>query len=215
MAERLTRRTFLTLSAAAAAGLAGTPALAATHKVHKAVAAHRSHGLTGAGHNYSGLTRRVPALPQTPERFVQLVNAHTNESLDAVYWRDGAYIPDTMHRINRVLRDHLSGDVHTMDPRLIDLLGELRRTMGVSEPFSVISGYRSPRTNAWMARTERGVAAHSLHIKGQAADIELPGYDISTLHNTALAMAEGGVGYYPRSGFVHVDTGKPREWEFG
>lgn len=210
MAGHWTRRTFLTLGAAAVAGLADAgPALAATRKSHHAGSTH------GSGHRFALLQRKLPALPQTPERYVHLVNAHTEEALDAVYWRNGAYLPDAMHRINHVLRDHMSGEVRAMDPRLIDLLAELRRTMGVSEPFSVISGYRSPRTNAWMARTERGVATHSLHIKGQAADIELPGHDIATLHNTALALAEGGVGYYPRSGFVHVDTGKPREWEFG
>jgi uncharacterized protein YcbK (DUF882 family) len=156
----------------------------------------------------------VAAQPGARERFVRLVNGHTDESIEAVYWRDGVYLPDTMHQLNRVLRDHVSGEVHPIDPRLIDLLGDLRQSVGSSEPFQVISGYRSPRTNAWMHRHNRGVAAHSLHMRGQAADIILADSDLGSLHNAALELGEGGVGYYPRSGFVHVDTGAVRVWDY-
>jgi len=156
----------------------------------------------------------VPAQPGARERFIRLVNAHTGEEFQSVYWRDGTYLPDTMHQVSNLLRDHLSGDTHPIDPRLIDLLGDLRQSVGSSEPFQVISGYRSPRTNAWMHRHQRGVAAHSLHMRGQAADIVLADADLYSLHNAALELGEGGVGYYPRSGFVHVDTGAVREWAF-
>jgi uncharacterized protein YcbK (DUF882 family) len=157
---------------------------------------------------------RVPARAGASERFVSLVNAHTNEGIHTVYWRDGEYLPAAMSQVNRVMRDHMSGDVHRMDPRLVDLLGDLRQSVGSTDPWVLISGYRSPRTNAWLHRHSCGVAAHSLHVKGQAADIVLPGEDLGMLHNAALRLGEGGVGYYPRSGFVHVDTGKVREWEF-
>jgi uncharacterized protein YcbK (DUF882 family) len=156
----------------------------------------------------------VPAQPGARERFVRLVNAHTGEAVEAVYWREGSYLTDPMHQVARVLRDHMSGDMHAIDPRLIDLLGDLRQSVGSSEPFQVISGYRSPRTNAWMHRHQRGVAAHSLHMRGQAADIVLADSDLGSLHNAALELGEGGVGYYPRSGFVHVDTGAVREWMY-
>jgi uncharacterized protein YcbK (DUF882 family) len=156
----------------------------------------------------------VAAQPGARERFVRLVNAHTGEGVETVYWRDGDYLGDPMHQVSRVLRDHLSNDVHPIDPRLIDLLADLRQSVGSSAPFQVISGYRSPRTNAWMHRHSRGVAAHSLHMRGQAADILLADADLGSLHNAALELGEGGVGYYPRSGFVHVDTGAVREWNY-
>ena len=200
----------MALGAAAIGGVAAGPALAAKliHPKHHAKATAQA-----------AVTRlappRVPARAGNAERYVSLVNAHTDESLHAVYWRDGKYLSDTMHQVNHVLRDHLSGDVHQMDPQLIDLLNDLHQNMGTSEPFVVISGYRSPKTNALMHRTQRGVASNSMHIKGKASDIQLPGCNIDTLHNAALALAEGGVGYYPRSGFVHVDTGKVRQWAFG
>jgi len=178
----------------------------------------KTPGHTGAGHLVMVepvAPARLPARAATRERYVQLVNAHTNESLQAVYWRDGRYLPDALHQVNHVLRDHMSGDVHQMDPHLVDLLGDLRQAVGTSEPFVVISGYRSPRTNAWMHRTQSGVASNSMHVKGKASDIMLPGYELTSLHNAALALSEGGVGYYPRTGFVHVDTGKVRQWAFG
>ncbi len=138
------------------------------------------------------------------------MNAHTNESLEAVYWEDGRYLPATMHQVNRVLRDHMSGDMHTMDPHLVDLLGDLRQAVGTSDPWVVISGYRSPRTNAWMHRHSRGVAAHSLHMERAGGGYHAAGSNLDSLHDAALQLAEGGVGYYPRTGFVHVDTGKVR-----
>lgn len=201
MGQVLTRRGFVALGGALLGSTLVDTAMAKTFKGHACDVVH--------------VKPKLPAVPRTAERSVHIVNAHTNEALNAIYWRNGNYLPDAMHHVNRVLRDHMSGDVHVMDPRLVDLLNHLHRTIGASEPFQVISGYRSAKTNAWMHRTQAGVAANSLHVKGKAADIVLPGYDVGTLHNVALALGEGGVGFYPSSGFVHVDTGKVREWSFG
>jgi uncharacterized protein YcbK (DUF882 family) len=211
MADLLARRTFLALGAATVTAVGSTPALAKIVKPHA----------RGPGHGAHHVFSHLPATPRTPinrppgDRFVHVVNIHTKESLQAVYFQNGQYLPAAMHQISHVMRDHLSGEIHPMDPELMDLLGDLRQTLGVSEPFSIISGYRSPRTNAWMVRTEAGVARNSLHMKGQAVDIALAGHETATLQNAALRLAEGGVGYYPRSGFVHVDTGKVRQWRFG
>ncbi len=183
--------------AGAASLVATTPAMAAGKLVK--VAPHKT----------------VAAIPRKPERMIHLVNAHTEEQAQLVYWRNGKYLPDAMRQIARVMRDHNNNSMHQMDPHLMDLLVDLRRSLGTSEPFTIISGYRSPATNRRMVATSPGVAPHSLHMEGKAVDVMLPGHNIDTVHRAALNLAEGGVGYYPRSGFVHVDTGKVRQWQFG
>lgn len=142
-----------------------------------------------------------------------LVNIHTKESLQVVY-RDGPlYLTDALFRINQALRDHRTGDVHTIDPALLEQLSQLARLLGIGgDPFNVISGYRSPRTNAMLVRRSSGVARNSFHMSGRAIDIRLPGVSLARVREAALSMQAGGVGYYPKSGFIHLDTGPVRRW---
>ncbi len=139
-------------------------------------------------------------------------NLHTGERLDTVYWADGAYEPGALHDINVVLRDFRNGQIHPIDPNLLDLLVRLQTRLDSAAPFQVISGYRSPQTNAMLAAYTDGVAAGSLHMSGMAIDIRVPDRALGQVHQVALEMAAGGVGYYPRSDFVHVDTGRVRHW---
>ena len=139
-------------------------------------------------------------------------NLHTGENLDLVYWSDGAYHPDALHRINYLLRDFRTGDVCPIDPRLLDLLVEVNGRLDTTDPFQVISGYRSPATNAVLRHESEGVAKSSLHMKGQAVDVRVADRSLSMLHRAAVSLRGGGVGYYPRSDFVHIDIGRVRYW---
>lgn len=148
------------------------------------------------------------------DRTLSFVHTHTHEKLSIVYTAAGVYVPDALARIDRTLRDHYTGDVHRIDPALLDLLHELAQQVGTSEPFHVISGYRSRATNAMLRARSRatGVASHSLHMDGRAIDIRVPRVRLADLRDAALDLARGGVGYYPNSNFVHVDTGRVRRW---
>ena len=153
------------------------------------------------------------ALPRGPaRRALAFHNLHTGESLDLVYWAEGRYLPGAKSRIDHLLRDFRTDTVHPIDPKLLDLLAALRRRLRSSRPYLVISGYRSPETNAMLHAATEGVATNSLHMVGQAIDIRIPGRSLSTLHRAALAMRAGGVGYYPHSDFIHVDVGRLRRW---
>ena len=145
-------------------------------------------------------------------RSLSFDNLHTGEKLAIDYWVEGQYVPDALKAVNHTLRDYRNGEVHAIDPKLLDLLNILHRQLGSSAPFSVISGYRSPATNAAMHEHSSGVASHSLHIQGMAIDIRLADRGLRDLHDTAKAMRAGGVGYYPSLDFVHVDTGRVRYW---
>jgi uncharacterized protein YcbK (DUF882 family) len=145
-------------------------------------------------------------------RSVKLDNLHTGESLQAVYWEQGDYIPDVLDVVNEHLRDFRTGDVHPIDPRLLDLLDGVSLLTGATTPFQVISGYRSPATNAMLHERSEEVAKKSFHMSGMAIDIRLPGVDLCHLHAAALRQGRGGVGYYPDSNFVHMDVGPVREW---
>jgi len=158
------------------------------------------------------LPRSVCAALRPPERALSLHNLHTGERLSLTL-RDGCPCPPpTMAAVDHLLRDHRNGEVHPIDPTLLDLLGDLQGHLGVAGCFQVISGYRSPATNARLRRAGHHVARHSLHMEGKAIDIRLPGCDLPRLHAAARALRRGGVGYYPRSNFVHVDTGRVRHW---
>jgi uncharacterized protein YcbK (DUF882 family) len=139
-------------------------------------------------------------------------NLHTGESLSVTYWTDGQYVPDSLAQLDRVLRDHRNGEVQPIDRKLFDFLAELAQALGTSGPYLVISGYRSPQTNALLARKGRGVAESSLHQLGLAIDVRLADRTLEDLRDQALALERGGVGYYPRSNFVHLDTGRVRRW---
>jgi uncharacterized protein YcbK (DUF882 family) len=160
----------------------------------------------------SPLRGALAAMPQSGVRTLGLVSTHTNEKITATYWRDGVYDKGALKDINHVLRDHRSGDVAPMDPNLLDLLAELHRRTGSRKAFQVISGYRSPKTNALLASASGGVAKRSLHMDAKAIDLRLHDVALSDLRQTALGMKAGGVGYYKKSDFVHVDTGRVRQW---
>jgi uncharacterized protein YcbK (DUF882 family) len=145
-------------------------------------------------------------------RSVSLDNLHTGESMQAVYWDQGEYLPDVLDAVNEHLRDFRTGDIHVIDPRLLDLLDSVSSLTGARSPFQVISGYRSPATNAMLHERSDEVARKSFHMSGMAIDIRLPGVDLSHLHAAALTLGRGGVGYYPESNFVHIDVGPVREW---
>lgn len=139
-------------------------------------------------------------------------NLHTGESLDLVYWSGGTYQPDALGQIDHVLRDFRTGDVHPIDPRLLDLLVRVNQQLDSTGPFQVISGYRSPATNAMLRRESEGVAKSSLHMQGQAIDVRVPDRALASLRRVAMDLRSGGVGYYPQSDFVHIDVGRVRYW---
>ncbi|MGC2457862.1 MAG: YcbK family protein [Gallionellaceae bacterium] len=148
----------------------------------------------------------------TPERTLSLYNLHTGETLKTTYWMEGEYIPESLSDINHLLRDFRNGEIKPIDPGLLDLLHAITLRLGTSKPIQLVSGYRSPATNALLHAHSSGVAKHSLHMDGMAADIRIPGHDLRELHKVAVAMHGGGVGYYSQSDFVHVDVGHVRYW---
>ena len=183
-AERLERRRFLAGAGAAAALLMVRPSLAA------------------------------PALSTASlgARCLSFQNLHTGETCVAEYWANGEYVSDGLGSISKLLRDHRNGAVHPIDPALLDLLHKLQSSLETTSPFQVISGYRSPESNAKLAAASSGVAKHSLHMDAKAIDIRVPGVQLTNLHKAAKALKGGGVGYYAASNFVHVDVGRVRYW---
>ena len=147
-----------------------------------------------------------------PLRSLHFQNFHTGEALEIVYWRDGRYLAHALGALDHHLRDHRTGGVKRIDRRLFDLLYEVRAFLGAREPYLVVSGYRSPETNAMLARRSSRVAKNSYHMHGMAIDLRLPEAGLSRLRDAGMALARGGVGYYPRNDFVHLDTGPVRSW---
>lgn len=148
----------------------------------------------------------------SPVGRIALLNLHTGERCDVVYREGSACVAGAMAQVNKVLRDHRTGEVHAIEPRLLDLLGVLAGRLDFAGPFHVISGYRSPASNAKLHAASSGVATKSLHMQGMAMDIRAPGRPLTAVRDTALAMKAGGVGFYPASDFVHVDVGRVRQW---
>jgi uncharacterized protein YcbK (DUF882 family) len=146
-------------------------------------------------------------------RSIALHNLHTGESLNTEYWVNGAYVPEALTAVNKVMRDWRNNEIHEIDPKLVDALSLMRSWMDKSDAFQVISGFRSPVSNAKMHEASSGVAKNSLHMEGKAIDIRMPGCDLKNLHGAALKMRCGGVGFYPVSNFVHVDVGRVRTWQ--
>jgi uncharacterized protein YcbK (DUF882 family) len=147
-----------------------------------------------------------------PSRSLSLYNTHTGEKLRATYWCQGKYVPDALKDINRLLRDHRTGDVKKIDVSLLDLLYVLRGELDSRQPYHIISGYRSVKTNNQLRKHNSGVAKGSLHTCGKAVDIFVPDRQLHNLRTAAVSLRRGGVGYYPESGFVHVDVGRVRYW---
>lgn len=156
------------------------------------------------------VARAAAAAPH--ERVLRLYNTHTGESLKSVFWAEGEFVPDALADINKLLRDHRNDTIATMDPQLLLLLDRVSNRFGGTDVLHVISGYRSPESNAKLAAASGGVAKHSMHLEGKAIDIRMPGRSLAALHKAAMNAKGGGVGYYPESQFVHLDTGRPRHW---
>jgi uncharacterized protein YcbK (DUF882 family) len=146
------------------------------------------------------------------DRFLSLYNPNTKDAVCTTYWSDGAYIPLALEEINYFMRDRLTGQQKPIDTTLLDLLHNISTKLNTQRTLYVISGYRSPEANARLRKRGRPVAKNSYHLKGQAVDIYLPGYKLSALRRASVKLRGGGVGYYPRSGFIHVDVGPVRYW---
>ncbi len=198
----------------------------------------RSKTTTGQAHrmalmNSNGITRRgllgvfaataVIAAPTYSKAFgllkgagdirrFRMYSGRTGESIDTIYWIEGEYIPEVTKEINHFMRDWRSDDVVKMDPRNFDIIAAAHRLLDVSEPYMLLSGYRSPSTNAMLRSKSGGVAKNSLHLKGMAADLRLKSRSVSQMARAAEACSAGGVGHYPRSNFVHMDCGPVRTW---
>ena len=159
---------------------------------------------------WPGLVRAAAANP-APRRLA-FYHTHTGETLDIVYSEGGTYVPEALSEIRHLCRDFRTGDIHAIDPALLDVLHDVQQVVGNTGRFEIISAFRSPLTNSMLARTGSGVADHSLHLKGQAIDVRLPGSATADLRRAGLRLARGGVGYYPEADFVHLDTGRVRTW---
>ncbi|KUJ86126.1 Tat pathway signal protein [Ruegeria marisrubri] len=145
-------------------------------------------------------------------RRIRMYSGRTGERLDMIYWVDGDYIKDAVNEINHFMRDWRTDQVKTIDLRTVDIMAAAHNLLDVNEPYMLLSGYRSPQTNAMLRRRSRGVAKNSLHMKGQAADLRLASRSVNQMAKAAMACRAGGVGRYSRSNFVHMDCGEVRSW---
>jgi len=152
------------------------------------------------------------AVTKRSERALNLYSLHTGETVKTTYWQEGNYLPESLQQLNRLLRDHRNGAVREMDTQLLDLLFLIQQQVRVKGTYSVISGYRSPETNRKLRALDKDVAKDSLHMQGKAIDIRLPGCELQTLRKAALSLKAGGVGFYTKSNFLHIDTGDVRSW---
>ncbi len=149
------------------------------------------------------------------DRTIKLYNTHTGEHLKATYWAKDHFVESEIEKLNHFLRDFRTGDVKSFDIKLFDLLYAINLIRDTNRPFQVLSGYRSPKTNKMLRKKSEGVAKNSFHLKAQAIDINLPGTELRDLKKLAHFLRRGGVGYYPKSGFMHIDTGPIRYWQRG
>lgn len=184
------RRSFLSLIGAATLGATFVPALASS-----------AMAMTG-GNN--GIERGM--------RRISFRNQHTAEIFSGVYRVGDKYLPDSFDKINLVLRDFRSNEIFPIDPRVIDIIYSVQQMTGASEPYEVLSGYRCPKTNKMLRGGSEGVAKNSLHMTGQAIDLRMPGFSTQQIKKIAVGLKAGGVGYYPKSDFVHMDSGIVRVW---
>ena len=151
--------------------------------------------------------------PPPGRRWLELASTHTGEVLSVAYRGATGLLDEAVGRLQHLLRDHRNGDEHPIDTGLYDLLADLADRAGVDPRFEIISGYRSPATNAKLHERSAGVAVRSLHLQGRAIDVRLKGVRCDQLAQLALRQQRGGVGYYRQSDFVHVDTGRIRHWQ--
>ena len=149
------------------------------------------------------------------DRTIKLYNTHTGEHLKATYWAKDHFVLSEIEKLNYFLRDFRTGDVKEFDIKLFDLLYAIQLIRDTNKPFRVLSGYRSPKTNEMLRHKSEGVAKNSFHLKAKAIDINLPGTELGDLKRLSMFLRRGGVGYYPKSGFMHIDTGPIRYWHRG
>jgi uncharacterized protein YcbK (DUF882 family) len=161
-----------------------------------------------------GSATTLPVLAATllPARSLRFVHTHTGEKLTAPYFAGGIYNNSCLNQVNFLLRDFRTGESHLIDPSLLDILYEVQTLANHDAPFEIISGYRSPKTNAMLHAHSNGVAEHSQHLLGKAIDVRLNGYSTRALSEYARSLSRGGVGFYASSDFVHIDTGNVRFW---
>ena len=145
-------------------------------------------------------------------RELHLYNVATHEDLKVIYSKDGRYIPEALAEINHLFRDYRTGKVKTINKALLDLLFDIRKNIDIDRPFHIISGYRSPGSNAILRKQQNNVAKNSLHMYGKAVDIRVPGFSLKTLRREAMKLGKGGIGYYPLAKSVHIDIGEVRYW---
>ncbi|MCI5178433.1 MAG: DUF882 domain-containing protein [Candidatus Electrothrix sp. AW3_4] len=163
----------------------------------------------------------IPTIPIIPTSLVEkskkprslsFYHTHTKERLNIIYAKSGEYDPKALVQINNYLRDFRTSEVHTIDPAVLDILWTIQQKMCCNRTYEVISGYRSPKTNEQLRKRTTGVAKRSLHMKGQAIDVRITGEKTKTVRDCAISLKSGGVGYYAKSNFVHLDTGRVRFW---
>lgn len=194
------------------------PAHAHVRKTQSRIVTRHAH--VQPAHSYARKTQPSIMTHHTPVRYLHAAeyktlafeHTHTGDKLKLTYFENGRYIEEALQEIDYLLRDFRTDDIHPIDTALLDQLFVLKQMLGVNKPFHIISGYRSPLTNAQLRRHSHGVAEHSFHMQGRAIDIRLEGVSSKTIRNAALTLAQGGVGYYPRDNFVHLDTGEFRTW---
>lgn len=146
------------------------------------------------------------------EKSLSFLNLHTNETLQCCYSKNDQLDLSALAKINHILRDHRTQEVAQIDHELIEMLHTLHTLTESSAPFEIISGYRSPKTNNALRNSTTGVAKKSLHMQGKAIDVRLPDIELKKFRDVAISLQAGGVGYYTKSGFLHLDTGRPRNW---
>jgi len=149
----------------------------------------------------------------TAPRRLRLVNAHTWEKLDVTYWMEGVYLDSALNKIDHLMRDHRANEATQIDLNLLDYMHALYKLTGTDERLHVLSGYRTAKTNAALRARSSGVAKYSLHMEGRAVDLNIPTVPTNQLREMAISLQSGGVGYYAKSGFVHIDTGNVRYWQ--
>ena len=155
----------------------------------------------------------IVGLRELNARTLSFDGYNTGEYLkDVTYWVEGTYVPDALTEINKAFRDWRTGEIHPIEPKVLDVLHRIGRALETKCHFELLSGYRSPKTNAMLHQLDPGVATNSLHMKGLATDVSLPGRPLREVYETARAIKMGGVGYYPDSNFIHVDVGRVRRW---
>jgi uncharacterized protein YcbK (DUF882 family) len=171
--------------------------------------------LAGARTQLREVSSQRTSSPDSQDHLLLLFNTHTGERIDIVYRHGDEYIPYALAKLDFFLRDHRTGDVRHFDPRLYDILSDLTAAVGrPGREIDIVCGYRTSSTNESLRAHTTGVAKNSLHIQAEAIDLRMPGIDTLKLRKAALALARGGVGYYPHSDFIHLDVGRVRQWCF-